>query len=866
LPGYYNGTVLVQSAGTLAARVAGPNGWGSADIASLLAASNVTFAAGAGLGIDTGSDALFIYDQTVATAVSGLPGPLGLAILGGGTVQLGENATIPGSLAVLGGTLDLNGYNPTAGTVTVDGASIVDSSGGNGSLTSNGFTLTNATIAAQLFDWTGTDTLSGTVDFELNVLPYNDAYVCFNAGEITTGSTVVVDGTAWNNAVANFGAMTNYGSIEVADGAQLCDDGTLTNAASGAITIDDGGQFYLDYTCVLDNYGTIVNNGSCNGFYDWRGYVANEAGASFANNGQVYLLGSTFANAGTLTNEGEMDTYACQIANSGTFLNDHGGTLSLTGSSYPSCCGITNSGSLTNNGTLNVGECATVDNAGTLTAATGGSIAVAAGGTLDNEGTLNDGMAALGTTGADNIVNNGTLVIDGSCTQTLDCALGGTGNLVVAAGATFDVAGANLTFNLVTVDGGSVVDSSGGDGSITANGFTITNATIAASITDSTGTDTISGAVTFVMNDTEAACFNNGTISLGSSILVTGGEYDGGGVANFGSMTNYGSIEIGAYDIFLDGDTFTNAASGNITIDNGGQLCVSIGCTLENYGAITNNGSSGWPDGCGFFPWGGAVVNEAGATFTNNGTAYLWGGTFDNVGTFDNEGVVNTLCCQIVNSGAFRNDYGSTLTLTGSSYGSGYGITNSGLLWNNGVLSVGQYTTLNNDAGDGLGIGSYGTITVYGAFNNDAGGYSTVNSLIIEPGGTMTLQNGSVLADWGTVAVDGKLTVDSSSTIYEMGTMTIGSGGELANGGLFDVGYAGMGAGTVNNSGDLVNTGEVNVSGDGSASVLNNYGTLDTSAVDAVFNNYGNGTVNDYASRGARLLGSVTGPGSLNYC
>ena len=56
---------------------------------------------------------------------------------------------------------------------------------------------------------------------------------------------------------------------------------------------------------------------------------------------------------------------------------------------------------------------------------------------------------------------------------------------------------------------------------------------------------------------------------------------------------------------------------------------------------------------------------------------------------------------------------------------------------------------LNDDVGSGgLGIGSYGTITVDSTFNNNAGGYSTVNSLVIAGDGTMNLESGSVLADW----------------------------------------------------------------------------------------------------------------------
>ena len=57
-------------------------------------------------------------------------------------------------LSVLGSALDLNGCTPTCGSVMVEGGSIIDSSGGNGSLTSSGFALDDAVIKAQIFDLT----------------------------------------------------------------------------------------------------------------------------------------------------------------------------------------------------------------------------------------------------------------------------------------------------------------------------------------------------------------------------------------------------------------------------------------------------------------------------------------------------------------------------------------------------------------------------------------------------------------------------------------------------------------------------------------------------------------------------------------
>jgi hypothetical protein len=108
----------------------------------------------------------------------------------------------------------------------------------------------------------------------------------------------------------------------------------------------------------------------------------------------------------------------------------------------------------------------------------------------------------------------------------------------------------------------------------------------------------------------------------------------------------------------------------------------------------------------------------------------------------------------------------------------------------------------------GLGTGSYGTLTVDVTYNNNAGGYSTVNTMIIASDGVMTHANGSVHADWRIVAVAGALTVDSTSTIYEFGTMTVADGGTLTNSGYVDIdNWGGTPVGTMIVAGQITTTG-----------------------------------------------------------
>ena len=139
-------------------------------------------------------------------------------------------------------------------------------------------------------------------------------------------------------------------------------------------------------------------------------------------------------------------------------------------------------------------------------------------------------------------------------------------------------------------------------------------------------------------------------------------------------------------------------------------------------------------------------------TVDSTSTIYEFGSmTIASGGTFSIAGAMN-IYGVVTNNGEVdvTSDAPATLYIA-----SGGEFDNNGLLWNLGAVDIDNGGTLNNNAGNGLGIGSYGVFTVDGTFNNNGGGYSTVNSLVIASDGTMNLESGSVLADWGTVTVAG---------------------------------------------------------------------------------------------------------------
>ena len=96
IPAALPGNVSAESGGTLAVGLDGPGGWQSSQVDTLLSSGD--FAAGASLGLDTGSDT-FPFDG------SAIGSSLGLAVLGTGTLDLTGSNTYSAGTAILGATL-----------------------------------------------------------------------------------------------------------------------------------------------------------------------------------------------------------------------------------------------------------------------------------------------------------------------------------------------------------------------------------------------------------------------------------------------------------------------------------------------------------------------------------------------------------------------------------------------------------------------------------------------------------------------------------------------------------------------------------------------------------------------------------------
>ncbi|MGO9115577.1 MAG: beta strand repeat-containing protein [Thermoguttaceae bacterium] len=821
LPGYTTATdsVSVQSGATLAVAAGGANAWNQNETYALTQSDD--FLGGASLGIDTGSSTFSygasISDTTTGPLALVALGSGTLILTGidntfsggttivGATVQLGSATALgatTGSLTVDGGTLNLGGYSVTVGTVSVTDGKIID-----GSLTAT-FCSLNDDSALNL---TGTSTSNS-----LGVLTVENGSTItgtYTAGSATLladdGKTDVLSSipAGWSLYVTNGttvslgGSSATLGAVTVAAGSitdgsiaatacSLSGDSTvaLIDASNslGVVTLEYGSTISGSYTA------TSVTLVSDDGNTDTLSSIT--AGWNLlVDNGTTVSLGGSSATLGTVTVTGgdilggpiNAASYALDDATISANLSGGSltasdlvslsGTDSLSGAvTVNTACdeldvagSLSSSGALTDNGTIVVeaGGALTVANTGaltvagtgTLTVATGGSLVVASGGTLYNEGTLNDAAAVLGGTGAGNVVNSGTLVIDGQGTQTLNCQLSGSGNLAVTSGATFDLAGDNLTFAAVTVNGGSVIDSSGGNGSLTASGFTLSSATVNATLYDSTGSDTVSGTV--ILNDqTYNSLLNNLDVTSGSTLDVTGGTATLGG-----STTNYGTLSVGNGGLFYNGGTFTNYGAIDIAAEgsfyNGPNLAETAGGTLYNYGTINNSGyfqnmgysarSYGVLSNCG------TIANNAGSTFYNGEFAdYTGSGYFMNYGSFlayGDSSVVNA-GVDFVNCGTFSISGPGTTFVAQSSSG----------FYNDGTVNVSGGASFTITVGS---INNGGTFNVTDATLNVDSGTTLYNS------GTINLATDAVFNNWGIVDNSpGSVTCPSGCAVNNHGT------------------------------------------------------------------------------------------------
>lgn len=467
----------------------------------------------------------------------------------------------------------------------------------------------------------------------------------------------------------------------------------------------------------------------------------------------------------SVTLSGSTQVLRVFVDGSATFTVDAGATLTVNNNALAA----------DGNGALEVQGSATLVNNGTI------SVANTAG-TNNGHGYYNKGTTT----------NNGTITIDGINVHGLYVVAGtftnaATGSITVTNVGMTDTAGDNVyvddansgtLFGNLVNDGTITVMSTSGDHAIYVNDNSTfdNNAVINLSKVGPAGDDAIAtedggifnnnanGVITINSSQDHGMTGKNGVFNnnAGGTINIDAVDNEQIFLDNTTTFTNSGIINLtDAGDVALyvtDQSTFTNAATGVITITASADHAVYIdgnssggGATLVNSGIITVDGAGGGTSSDGVRMGEiASMTNNAGASLIIN-NAGADGIQMDGNTTFDNSGAINIdgtkageEALELVSGSTFNNLVGGTYTVANCG--------DDGIEINNGA-------TLNND----------GDIRIDGSADQDIEtftGFTFVNSA------TATFGPGSSPGD---LITKGDWALGASTTTFEIDGLAPGT-------------------------------------------------------------------------------------------
>ncbi len=754
-----------------------------------------------------------------------LPAGTGTVTIAG---QLAANSLACASLTIVAGTVDLDGNSILAGSLSGSGTITNSNASSPSTLTVN--QATSTTYSGDLEDGAGllglnlsgggsltlggTDSFSGniTVGGQLNItgaLTGNGTLTVEPSGVLDNSGTLFINtrGSLYNSGcVENHGTLTNYGYLEntgsLTDYLSLYsgNGGTLDN--NGTFTVAAGGTAFNGYGGLLEGNNGVVVDGTL--WYETAysdTYAGDISGSgelitvAWAPNAYLTLAGD---NSGFT---GEVFMYsgnlrmgsATALGGPGSWLYG-GGTLDLNGYNltitlqfeYGTITNLSSSGytpTLTAycpGGWLEQ-SFSVVGNLAFVVAGTGydlslGTLDASGGTTIDAGNTLWVGWGGYPATLGGNVVDNGTLILSGSLT--VSGAISGTGSVQVGTqwSGTVVLTGNDTYSGGAELEGGTLVV--GNQSALGTGGLTVNGGTL-----DLDGYSITVAA----LNGTGGTITNNGSNSP-ATLTVNDPNSDWmyfGGTLQDGQST-LGLATLGSGTLALGG---TCSLGGNITVGGGSGLdlggAFDANAALVVYGALGNYN-----------------------TMTTMGTL-----TIDNGGHVYNFGTLNNTGTLTIDNGCWLNNW-STLNNNGTLM-----IDNGSALYNNSTMTnTGTLTT-----GNGCWLCNYGTMTTTGTLTIDNGGTLYISGTMTIAG-TLTTDNGGALWDYGTLTVDPSGLVDNYGTLINAveltnnGTVILESGCQWINVGTLD------GDGTLT---DYTGQEQVAVAGLGQpADMASNVGTL----------------------------------------
>ncbi|MCJ2007835.1 beta strand repeat-containing protein, partial [Methylobacterium sp. J-092] len=755
----------VQSGGSGSAIVAQIAG-GSSGPVSIFNAAAVDHTTGAGnptgiyalRGVSNGSGTVVV---TNAGEVSGQPAGGGF-----GAFQVGISAlsTGTGNVAVVnGGTIGAGIAPTTAGIVAQ-----INNAASAGTITIDGAGMVNSTSTAGYGVFA---TTNGTGNLRLGRLGPFGAITATGTGATGIGASITNASSAGNVAVTSSGLITAGGSGITASTAGT---GTV-RVSSGPITTTNGSGVVATGTTgavAVTANGTVTAGG--------------------AGNAGIFLIGNNAGNTVSVASgQAVQSAIGLRVAGAGTTTLSNGGTIATTG-------GVGANALQVDGGTLVIG-----DTAGTLT----GNLAVVNVAAADGNGaSVLSVNRTVDLTLANTITGAGTLNQSGSSTTILNgvnsaangqftgtanvnagiLSIGGAGSMSAVFG---DTAGNAAVVNVNT--DGTLHGSGTIAGSVVVNGGTV-------SAGNSPGTLTVVG--NYTLNTASTSLYELGAPGFvggaSNDLINVGGNLALAGTLNLVAASNAATAPVsGAYRLYNYGGTLTGGF-GTVTTPTAGTSALVYTNIPNQVNVLLTNGNQSvqYFDGADLT---GAAAGAQGGTGTWNAGNTNWtmlpGGQVNDVWR-SGVGIFGTTAGTVTVAGA-QNLQGLQFTVDG------YQLTGTGTL----NLTGDPFTTLNQSF---VNVDTGVVATIANALTS-TGGTIGLRKL---GDGTLTLTGAStytgattVSAGTLTIAVGGSITSDvaNNATFTNAGTVT----GNLANAGLAS--NAGTITGTATNTGTFTNDGTV---------------------------------------------------------
>lgn len=550
----------------------------------------------------------------------------GVSVASGGTLTLngaGDNGT--------GALRSVNGANTYTGNITLGGGATITSGSAGNLFTVGTYTTNTVTVGANTLTVDG----AGDIKFKANVgasgnsggfIKNGTGTTTFN-GDINyyTGTTTVNAGTLILDTYNNYPTPDNaiQGNLVIGNGTGAADSvKVMYGTGSASNKIANTSQI------TINSDGKLDMNGDRNGNSDTVGALVFYGGhIDTGTGGLLTITGDVTTHTNTANRAAIIDGHLDLNGATRTFTVDNGGLASdlLVNATI-------NSGSFIKEGT------------GTMTITSSNSYT---GTTLVNHGILNiQNSSSLGANGLNSDPNFGTTVASGAALQlektTTDLAVGAEALKISGAGynnadgALRNVSGNNSWAGTVTLGANARINTDAGSltmtGDFTGTTQTLTvggagNTTLSGAIGTGTGGIIKDGSGTLTLSGTTTNTYSGGlSVQDGTVILdkTSGLNASGSGAVTVGN--GVGSANSAVLQLNQNEQIANSAA---VTINNDGKL--DLNGHTETIASLSGTGSGTLAIGSGALivgnststSYSGAITGTSAATLTKQGTGTL---------------------------------------------------------------------------------------------------------------------------------------------------------------------------------------------------------------------------------------------------